>query len=82
MHCFNFTYVRKTCFDYNFFGCIFTQLFKRIRNQRKILRFLTPFLIFKKKKILKAILVLFSNFEAKRAKNGSKNQKTYLVNVS
>jgi hypothetical protein len=29
-----------------------------------------------------AILVLFSNFEAKRAKNDSKNQKTYLVNVS
>ncbi len=28
------------------------------------------------------ILVLFSNFEAKRAKNGSKNQKTYFVNVS
>jgi hypothetical protein len=28
------------------------------------------------------ILALFEYFEAKRTKNGSKNQKTYLVNVS
>jgi hypothetical protein len=66
-----------------FFGCIFSQLFQRIRNQREILRFLTPpFSIFSKKYFLKVILALFSNFEAKRARNGSKNQKTYFVNVS
>jgi len=65
-----------------FFWCIFSQLFQRIRNQREILRFLTPFSIFSKKNFLKVILVLFSNFEAKRARNGSKNQKTYFVNVS
>ena len=30
-----------------FFWCIFSQLFQRIRNQREILRFLTPFSILK-----------------------------------
>ncbi len=34
------------------------------------------------KKINCVILALFKNFEAKRTKNGSKNQKTYFVNVS
>ncbi len=29
------------------------------------------------KKNLGVLIVLFSNFEAKRAKNGTKNQKTY-----
>jgi hypothetical protein len=42
MHFFTFTHVRQT---YNFFWCIFSQLFQRIRNQREILRFLTPILI-------------------------------------
>jgi hypothetical protein len=77
---FSFTHVRQTCFA--FVWCIFSQLFQRIRNQREILRFLTPFSIFSKKNFFCVILVLFSNFEAKRARNGSKNQKTYLVNVS
>ncbi len=44
--------------------------------------FLTPFLIFSKKIFLLGHISTFSNFEAKRAKNGSKNQKTYIVNVS
>jgi hypothetical protein len=35
-----------------FFWCIFSQLFQRIRNQREILRFLTPLLIFSRKKFL------------------------------
>ncbi len=65
-----------------FFWCIFLQLFQRIRNQREILRFLVSFQIFFKNFFFWVILVLFGNFEAKRAKNGSKNQKTYLVNVS
>jgi hypothetical protein len=43
---FTFTHVRQTCFAYNFFGAFFLQLFQRIRNQRELLRFLTPFLIF------------------------------------
>ncbi len=77
-----FTHVSQTCFAYNFFWCIFSNLFQRIRNQREILRFLIPILNFCKKIFFYVIFVLFSNFEAKRAKNGSKNQKTYLVNVS
>ncbi len=43
---------------------------------------LDTFFDFFKKNFFQVILVLFSNFEAKRAKIGSKNQKTYLVNVS
>jgi hypothetical protein len=31
-----------------FLWCIFSKLFQRIRNQREILRFFTPFLIKKK----------------------------------
>jgi hypothetical protein len=42
---FTFTHVRQTCLAYNFFWCLFLQLFQRIRNQCEILRFLTPFLI-------------------------------------
>jgi hypothetical protein len=77
---FTFIHVGQTCFACNFFWCIFLQLFQRIGNQREILRFLISFLI-KKIKIW-VVLALFSNFEAKCAKNGSKNQKTYFVNVS
>jgi len=72
---FTFTYVRQTCFAYNFFWCIFSQLFQRIRNQREILRFLTPFSIFSKKNFFSPISVLFSNFEAKRAKKRLKKLK-------
>ncbi len=64
-----------------FFGAFFTT-FQRIRNQREILHFLISFLIFFKKNLFGVILALFANFEAERAKNRSKNQKTYLVNVS
>ncbi len=70
-----FTHVRQTFFAYNFFLCIFLQLFQRIRNHREILRFLISFLIFCKKKFFGVILALFANFEAERAKNGSKNLK-------
>jgi hypothetical protein len=79
---FTFTHVRQTCFASNFLLVHFLQLFQRIRNQREILRLLTPFLIFSKKIFFYVTLVLFSNFEANCAKNGSKNQKTYFVNVS
>ncbi len=55
----SFTHVRQTCFAYNFFSAFKKKLFQWILNQHEILRFFIPFL---------AILVLFSNFEAKRAK--------------
>jgi hypothetical protein len=48
---FTFTLVRQTCFAYNFFWCIFLQLFQRNRNQREILRFLISFFIFLQKNI-------------------------------
>ncbi len=75
-----FTHFCQIFFAYNFCWCIFVQLFQRIRNQREILRFLISFLI--KKKNLGVLLALFANFDAQRAWNSSKNQKTYLVNVS
>jgi hypothetical protein len=37
-----------------FFWCIFSKLFQRIQNQREILRFLTSFLIFSKKKFVRS----------------------------
>ncbi len=67
---FTFTYVRQTCFACNFFWCIFLQVFQRIRNQREILRFLISFLHF------------LQTLKPNAQQNGSKNQKTYLVNVS
>jgi hypothetical protein len=33
-------------FANNFFVCIFSKLFQRIRNKREILRILTPYFIF------------------------------------
>ncbi len=47
---------------------------KLLAKKREILRFLAPFSDFFRKKNFKVILVLFSNFEDKRTKNGSKKQ--------
>ncbi len=58
---------------------MFVKLVLLINFYRGILRFLISFLIFFKKIIFWVILVLFKNFEANRAKNGSKNQTTYFV---
>ncbi len=77
-----FTHVRQSIFAYNFFLVHFLQLFQWIWNQHEILRFLISFLIFFAKKNCAVFLALFANFEAERAKNGSKNRKMYLVNVS
>jgi hypothetical protein len=70
-----FTHVHQTFLAYNFFWYIFLQLCQRIRNQHEILRFLISFLIFFKLNFFWVILALFSNFEAERAKNGSKIKK-------
>ncbi len=45
-------------------------------NQHKNSAFFVDF--FDEKKFFKVLLVLFANFEAKRAKNGSKKRKTFL----
>jgi hypothetical protein len=67
---FTFYSCSSNFFAYNFFWCIFLQLFERIPNQREILRFLISFMIF-----WGVIIALFANFEAERAKHCSKNQK-------
>jgi hypothetical protein len=55
---FTFTHVRQTCFAYNFI-LAHSQLFQRIRNQREILRFLTPFRFFAKNFFLGHISTFF-----------------------
>ncbi len=65
-----FTHFRQTCFAYNFFGVPLKNFFNGFEISMK-------FCVFDLKKLVR----LFSNFEAKRAKNGAKNgaknQKTY-----
>ncbi len=51
-------------FANNFFLVHFFKLFQRIRNQREILRFLTPFSIISKKKILRSYLYFFQTLTA------------------
>jgi hypothetical protein len=65
-----------------FFRGIFSKLFLRIQNKREILLLFYTHIDFFQKNNFWVILALFKNFEAKRAKNGSKNQKTYFVNVT
>jgi hypothetical protein len=67
-----FTHVHQTCFAFNFF-VHFKKTFKGFDIS------MSAFYDnrFDKKKLFKVILVLLSNFEAKSAKNGAKNQKTY-----
>jgi hypothetical protein len=63
-------------FANNFFWCVFSKLFQRIQNQREILRFLTPFSIKKKKKIL-GHNSTFSHFDCTCPGNGSKKGKIF-----
>ncbi len=74
---FTFTHVRQTCFAYNFFWCIFSQLFQRIRNQREILCFFYTFFDFCQKTFFRSycispFLKLWSQTRKKRLKK-SKN---------
>ncbi len=64
-----------------FFGAFFTTFSTDSKSALNSASFDTFFDFFPKN-FFKVTLVLFSNFEAKRAKNSSKNQKTYFVNVS
>ncbi len=58
-----------------FFWCIFSQFFQRIRNQREILRFKTPFLIFQTKFILGHISTFFELWSQMRKKTAQKIKK-------
>jgi hypothetical protein len=82
MHFFHFYLCSSNLFACKFCLVYFSQLFQWIPNQREILRFLISFLIFFKNKFFWVISAVFANFKAKCAKNGSKNHKTYFVNVS
>jgi hypothetical protein len=64
-----------------FFGCIFSKLFQRIRNQREILQFLIPIMNFLIKFFL-LLLALFVHFDCKCLGNGSKNGKSFFMYVS
>ncbi len=46
-----------------FFWCIFSQLFQQRRNQREILRFLTPFSIFSKKNFFRSYEYFFQTLK-------------------
>jgi hypothetical protein len=72
MHFSTFTRVRQTCFAYNFFG-VFGAIFYVFEISMKFW-YLFYFL---QKKIV-GNFSTFSNCEAKRAKNGAKNQKNVL----
>ncbi len=59
--------------------CIFSNLFQRIRNQREILRFFIPILIFWRKKFFLLLLaLLIANAQEASQKNG----KSFFMNVS
>jgi hypothetical protein len=63
-----------------FFGYIFLNFFQRIRNQREILRFLTPFPIFSKNIFFRSYLYFFRTLTAQET--AQKNGKSFFMNVS
>ncbi len=74
---FTFTHVRQTCFAYNFFWCIFKQLFQRIQNQREILRFWHLFWILQKKIFLGHISTFFKLWSQTRKKWLEKSKNVF-----
>ncbi len=76
---FTFAHVRQTCFASKFL-CV--HLLTTFSTDSKSTWNSAFFDTIFSTKFFKGHISTFSNFEAKRAKNGSKNQETYLVNVS
>ncbi len=68
-------------FANNFFLYIFSKLFQRIRNQREILRFLTPFPIFQKI-FFWSYKYFFRTLTANAQETAQKNGKSFFMNVS
>ncbi len=66
--------------DNNFF-VHFLKTFQRIRNQRKILRFLIPILNILITKFFFHLLALLLNFACKCTRNGSKKGKLFYKRV-
>jgi hypothetical protein len=79
---FTFTHVRQTCFAYNFFLVHFLTTFSTDSKSAWNSAFCDTFFLFKKKKIFLGHISPFFKLYCKCAGHGSKNQKTYLVNVS
>jgi hypothetical protein len=65
-------------FANNFFWCVFSKLFQRIPNQREILRFLTPFLIFSKKIFYRSYLYFFRTLIANAQETAQKKENIFL----
>jgi hypothetical protein len=65
-------------FANNFCLVNFVKTFQRIRNQREILRFLTPFSIFSKKKFFWSYLYFFRTLTANAQETAQKNGKSFL----
>jgi hypothetical protein len=79
--------VKKVHFSVTFllitlFWYIFSKLFQRIRNQREILRFLTPFSIFSEKNFFRSCLYFFRTLTANAQETAQKNGKSFFMNVS
>jgi hypothetical protein len=73
-------YFRHIFAKNNFFVHFLNTFFNGFEISVKFCVFDTFFDFFKKK-FRRVIFVLFSNFEAKRAKNGSKKRKTFLFKL-
>ncbi len=69
-------------FANNFFLVHFSKLLQRIRNQREILRFLTPLSIFHKKKFFRSYQYFFRTLTANAQETAQKNGKSFFMNVS
>jgi hypothetical protein len=69
-------------FAYNFFLCIFSNLFQRIRNQREILRFFIPILNFLRKFFFCSYKHFFKTLIANAQEMAQKNGKSFFMNVS
>ncbi len=67
------TFLLITCF-----WIIFSKLFQRIRNQREILRFLTPFLI----KNFRSYYYFFQTLIANAQEMAQKKENLFFINVS
>ena len=55
----------------------FFKTFQRIRNQREILRFLTPFVIFSQKNFFRSYLYFFQTLIANAQETAQKNRKSF-----
>jgi hypothetical protein len=75
-------HISVTFFLITFLGFIFSKLFQQIRNQREILRFLKPILIFLIKSFFCSYLHFLYTLIANAQETAKKNGKSFFMNVS